>query len=467
MHRDRLPPRRRFGPGGTLIAAAASSACCFGFAAPTALAQVRPADAAAARGPVGTAPAKGTPQLKKTGRTEQIRQLVQCGNTMYAVGNFTEIQRNSSSYARNNVFSFSATSPYQVTSWNPNVNGVVNSIALSSDCKHAYIGGAFSRVGGATANNVAEISTSTGALDHQFAHDANNVVNTVLVTPNGHLLVGGEFTGVNGSGADAFYASLNLSTGRNDGYLSLSVTGHYQFPGADPSHTEIFNQQLSPNGSDVLAEGVFTSVGGLPRQQIFMLRLGSSGGTVTGWNSTEFNRHCVNNHPLYVKTATWSPDGSTIYVATTGLHAHNWKKGNFPLTGLCDAASAWPATQAGGLKPTWVNYDGCYTLLSVAAGSTAVYIGGHELYGNNRDGCKSAGPGAVPDPGLGGLNPGNGRLIVDSAGTAGRYSRSRGLGADDLLLTSAGLWVASDNLDGSAMCDGVFGHAGICFLPYK
>ena len=35
-----------------------------------------------------------------------------------------------------------------------------------------------------------------------------------------------------------------------------------------------------------------------------------------------------------------------------------------------------------------------------------------------------------------------------------------------MLITSAGLWIASDNLSGSAMCDGVFGHAGICFLQY-
>ena len=38
---------------------------------------------------------------------------------MYAVGTFTTIQRFSTTYARNNAFSFSATTPYAVTSWNP------------------------------------------------------------------------------------------------------------------------------------------------------------------------------------------------------------------------------------------------------------------------------------------------------------------------------------------------------------
>jgi hypothetical protein len=36
-----------------------------------------------------------------------------------------------------------------------------------------------------------------------------------------------------------------------------------------------------------------------------------------------------------------------------------------------------------------------------------------------------------------------------------------------MLVTSAGLWIASDNLDSSDRCGGATGHAGICFLPYR
>ena len=56
-------------------------------------------------------PANGTPTLVDTGTTEQIRQLVQCGGTMYAVGTFTQIKHGSTTYTRNNAFSFSATAP--------------------------------------------------------------------------------------------------------------------------------------------------------------------------------------------------------------------------------------------------------------------------------------------------------------------------------------------------------------------
>jgi len=103
-----------------------------------------------------------------------------------------------------------------------------------------------------------------------------------------------------------------------------------------------------------------------------------------------------------------------------------------------------------------------------ASSPSAVYIGGHERWANDPNGCKKAGPGSIVAPGLGGFTTGatGGSLLMNSAGVAGLYSRSRGRGADAMLLTSAGLWVASDNFGGSTSCGGQAGYAGICFLPY-
>jgi hypothetical protein len=36
-----------------------------------------------------------------------------------------------------------------------------------------------------------------------------------------------------------------------------------------------------------------------------------------------------------------------------------------------------------------------------------------------------------------------------------------------VLVTSVGLWIAGDNLDGSSQCGALYGRSGICFLPYK
>ena len=456
------------GTTGALVAGLLLSAAGIGSPGADAARAASAGKAALAARPAATAqvsplPASGTPELYKTTTTENVRQIVQCGGTMYAVGSFTEIRQGSIHYARNNVFSFSATAPYTVTSWNPDVNGVVNAIAFNgTDCSQAYLGGKFSTIGATAVKDIAAVSTSTGTVNPAFGHSTDGEVQTI-VAAGGHLLTGGAFTAINGS-QQAYYVSLNPATGQDDGYLQLAISGNYQYPGAYTNNTQIYNQQLSHGGTQLLAEGVFTSAGGQPRQQIFMLHLGSSSATLAAWTSAEFNTHCADKHPFYVKAAAWSPDDSTVYTATTGLHVFQWDH-TFPLTGPCDVVQAFPASLKA-VSPEWSNYNGCDSFFSVAADASAVYVGGHERWADNAFGCNVAGPGAFPAPGMGGFSPADGSLMLNAAGTAGLYSRSRGLGADDMLVTSAGLWIASDNYEASNSCGGVSGHAGICFLPY-
>jgi hypothetical protein len=423
-----------------------------------------PSVAAAQSGPVSPHPATGTPALAPTGTTEQVRQIVACNGVMYAVGSFTRISQGSQTFTRDNIFSFSQTAPYKITSWTPSTNGVVNSIQLTSDCNHAFIGGKFTKVDGIAANNIAYIRTYNNTMVKDWGHSANGMVDTILRTSNDHLLVGGQFTSINGS-SKKYYVSLNLSNGKDDGYLNLNISGHYVFTGAGINHTEVYNQQLSPDHGHVLVEGTFTKVQSNRRQQIFMLNLGSQG-NVSTWYSNEFNAFCSNKHPFYIKSAAWSADQSAVYIADTGKAPKGWDGTTFPLTGLCDAVAAFPALRNGGLSHEWVNYTGCDSLYSVAADSSAVYIGGHERWANNQNACNAAGPGAIPAPGLGGFTSG-GKLLTNSAGTAGLYSRDRGLGADQIYKTPAGIWIASDNQGGSDACGGVSGLAGICFLPYS
>jgi hypothetical protein len=254
--------------------------------------------------------------------------------------------------------------------------------------------------------------------------------------------------------------SLNTSTGRDDGFLRLHISGnyHYCFGGrcAGGNPTRVYNQQLSHNESYDLVEGDFTSVGGQARQQIFMLNVSGSAGRVTAWTSGEFNEHCAFSEPFYLRAASWSPDDATIYTATTGFHLYNWNH-SFPLTGICDTATAFPAAHRS-VKHLWRNFTGCDSLYSTAADSSTAYFGGHERWSSNPSGCDRAGPGAISAPGMEGLSPSSGQLIFNP-------TRARGLGADDMLITSAGLWISSDNFEGSSKCGGVPGHAGICFLP--
>ena len=412
-------------------------------------------------GVVSPAPASNTPRLASSSQpTEQIRQLARCGGVMYAVGSFSSIKQGSRTFARTDIFSFSAGRPYTVTSWAPRVVGstktnddgaaAINSIAFSGRrCSDAYIGGNFTRVNGTRVSNIAEISVKTGNVVTGFAHSANRTVDT-LAKVGGHLLTGGRFTSINGARI-GHMISLNSRNGRSDGFLNLSISG-----------SQVYNQQLSHGGTLDLVEGVFSRAGGVTRHQMFMLNVGGSRASVTGWTSPDFNVACTES--FWARSAAWSPDDSTVYVATTGFHVVGGSS-NGARSGPCDAALAYPATQAS-VAHKWINYTGCDSLYSAAADTHAVYFGGHERYSMNPNGCNALGPGGYNAPGLEGLDPANGALYTNSAGSAGYYSRARGLGAEDMLATSAGLWIASDNLDGSDTCGGQSGHAGICFLPY-
>lgn len=461
-------------PGGTALASSSSS---------------RPQQA----GGVSPIAAEGTPQLHKTQKGQEftVRQIVQCGTWMYAVGNFTSISQGSTVYTVDNIFRFEAASPYTVdSSWFPRVNGKINSIALNSSCTGAYVGGTFSSVNGIAVKNIAEISTTTGDVVPAFGTDANNQVETLAVSGQ-HLLVGGYFTKINGS-KNPYMASLNQTTGQDDGFLNLEISGAYHYCQtaaglpyqctSSNNHSMVYNQQISHSGTYDLVEGRFTSVGGQPRRQIFMLDLATSPATVTGWTSPEWDGsdpsmypdyNCVPIEAFYIRSAAWSPDDSTVYIADTGYHPNNEPVGQTPRTGLCDAAAAFPATATGPVTANWIEYTGCDSYYSVAADDTAVYVAGHPRWAENPNDCDAAGPGAVADPGLQGLNPANGQLLLNSLGTP-LYTMTRA-NADGMIANGAGLWIASTNRYTINKCGdkkgpaghNAAGHAGICFLPYS
>ena len=153
------------------------------------------------------------------------------------------IKKGNTTYTRNNAFSFSATAPFTVTAWNPNVNGIVNSIAFNgSDCSHAYIGGKFSSVGGTAVKNLAEIDTTTGAVVPTFAHSASAQVQTLLGAAG---TSSSAATSRRSTAADQpYFASLDPTTGKDDKFLQLGISGNYSWahfqrharlqPGAQP-----------------------------------------------------------------------------------------------------------------------------------------------------------------------------------------------------------------------------------------
>lgn len=430
----------------------------FGVALSTSLALVGNSTAEAATGTVSTVPASYTPWLLSSPANQRVWELQQCGGTMFAVGQFTAIGQGGKTYTRSNAFSFSATTG-AVTSWFPNVTGsgnFVHSVALSPDCSTAYLGGSFSTVNGTAAANIVAVDASTGAVRTGFAHNATNEVDTLQYT-HGQVLAGGLFGTINGVARTRF-ASLDPTSGAVTNYANLAISGAYPNTG-----TKIYNSQLSHSGNKMLVEGVFTSVAGLARQQIFMLDLGSAAATVDAWTSAEFSQPCSPSLSFYVRGANWSPDDASVYIATTGYKPASGPGSSTsdPRAGLCDAAAAFPATSRS-VSHKWINYTGCDSYYAVAADANNVYVSGHERWANNPLGCDFAGPGAVSRPGIASLNPSTGQA------TSWNPTRSLGYGTVQLLLTSAGLWVASDDFSNglAQKCGGFTNHGSICFFPY-
>jgi hypothetical protein len=87
----------------------------------------------------------------------------------------------------------------------------------------------------------------------------------------------------------------------------------------------------------------------------------------------------------------------------------------------------------------------------VAVTDKAVYVQGHQRWRAN---LKK--PGAVDRPGIGAIGPRTGKALPWNP------TKDRGTGGKDLLVTPAGLWVASDttHIGGET-------HARIALLPVK
>lgn len=415
-----------------LVVALAAALAVFGLAPGTAQAQGGTT--------VSATPSPVMPYLASKHST--IEQIVQCGSLMYAVGHFSKIGLPGYTYDRSNAVSFSATTG-RLTTWRPTFNYTVESVALSSDCKKVFLAGTFTQVNGQAKKYLVAVSASSGKLYSGFRPAPDKEVATVVRT-GAHLLVGGKFKSIGGHTRTGL-ASLSSTSGVATKYLDLDVTGVLP---RKSGPTKIYKLVVSPTATRVLALGNFAHIDGHTRSQMFMIKLGTSSAALSGWYAPALGSSCTKSIPYYVRAATFSTSGKHVYIAATGTDGSS----------LCDSVAAFSASESSHHKALWINPTGCDSLYAVAADASAVYIGGHERWINNAHGCNELGRG-------GQVRQGVGAVAIDTGGPlAWNPGRSRGHGADDMLRTKAGLWVASDNYYAANWCGGRW-HPGICFFP--
>ncbi len=353
-------------------------------------------------------------------------------------GTFTQAQNHgdtTTTYNRSYILMFDASTGLIDTTFAPVLNNSVDAIIAGPTAGTVYIAGAFNTVNGTTRRKLAELNYTTGALVTTFGNVAFDAAVMDLAMVQGHLIATGIFTSTTGGVTRNGLASMNPTTGAVDSYLTVALTGHHNYNGTSGANAGVGGTKLTvtPDGSAMWVIGNFKNADGTLHDQIAKIDTGTTSATLDSWNTTRFQYTCNSGaFDSWVRSIAMSPDGSYFVVAATG--------GPFGNTVLCDTTTRWETNSTGiTVQPTWADYTGGDTILSVQISEQAVYIGGHFRWVNNSFGGDSPAAGAVGRASLAALDPQSGLPLSWNPGR-----NPRGFGVTSMLVTPDALWIGSD-----------------------
>ncbi|MFB9837033.1 hypothetical protein [Actinoallomurus acaciae] len=352
-----------------------------------------------------------------------VRAIAVVGSKVVVAGNFDHVKNagTSASIARHNIFAFDAKTGKVDTKFVPKVDGTVYALQPGTS-NTVYVGGSFTNTNGVGLGSLTKLSVTTGKAVSGFNARVGHGLVFTMARRGSHVYIGGEFTTIAGK-THAPLARVDATTGKDTG-LNLSVTTPRS--GA----LKVYRLAVDPADKHLVIDGTFTMVAGKRRYQIAMINT-SGTPALSSWATERYATPCSSSFDTYMRGIDFAPDGSYFVVVTTGA-PHG-------TTQLCDSAARWETGKTGaGQNPTWVNWTGGDTLLSVSVTGKAIYVGGHQRWMDNPQGHDSAGPGAVSRPGIAALNPTGGKAL------SWNPTRTRGHGVETLVATSSGLYVGSD-----------------------
>ncbi len=398
------------------VAAAAATALAGGAAIPAANADIQQ-DAV-----VSTNPVDWTPHVLDG----TVRAIAVVGTKVVVGGNFEQVQEAGSGkpvLARHNIFSFDTGTGKIDTKFVPKIDGTVYALQPGTSSS-VYVGGSFTNTNSVGLGGLTRLSVTDGTAVKGFNARIGHGLVFTMIRRGSHLYAGGEFTTIAGA-AHAPLARLDATSGKADAGFNLSISNPRQ------GTLKVYKMAVTPDDTKMIIDGTFTQVAGQRRYQIAMINTGSTA-TLNTWSTERYATTCnADAFDTYMRGIDFAPDGSYFVVVTTG--------GPFGTSQLCDSAARWESSKTGsGQAPTWVNYTGGDTLLSVAITGKAVYVAGHQRWADNPNGHDSAGSGAVSRPGIAALNPTGGKAL------SWNPTRTRGHGVEALVATPDGLYVGSD-----------------------
>ncbi|MBK7179404.1 MAG: delta-60 repeat domain-containing protein [Rhizobiaceae bacterium] len=248
-----------------------------------------------------------------------------------------------------------ADSDLDLTFSNPNLNNLVWDMVLQSDGK-VLIGGQFTSIEGQTRNKVARLNAN-GTLDTSFGDPnvSSGQVYALAIQPDGKVLIGGGFISVGGQTRNKV-ARLNV-----DGTLDTSfVDPNVGFSGGFPIVNAL---AIQPDGK-VLIGGDFSIVGGQTRYYIARLNVDGTVDTTFGASNPALNG--------YVETVALQSDGKVLVgggFTMFGSTARN-RVARLNANGTLDATFANPNVNASVLT-LQIQPDG-----KVLIGGTFTTVGG-------------------------------------------------------------------------------------------
>jgi outer membrane protein assembly factor BamB len=262
----------------------------------------------------------------------RVQVITVSGGTVYIGGAFTSVRpagASAASVTRNHLAAFDEATG-ALLPWNPNASGNVRAIEVVGST--VYVGGSFTRVGGASRHDLAAVDATTAAVQPWNPGAGGQVLD--MGAANGTLYVGGDFTTAGGA-ARTRLAAFSTVTGALTSWA----------PSAD---AEVKALSLTADDAKVVIGGDFTHVNGSSQSHI--AALDPTTGAPLSWAT----------HLSY-SVIDLDVDASGVYVAGGG------GGGNFAALDPATGAKLWD----GGT-------DGNVQAVGVVGG--VVYFGGH--YGN-------------------------------------------------------------------------------------
>ncbi|XBB65705.1 hypothetical protein ABFU82_16490 [Nocardioides sp. WV_118_6] len=368
-------------------------------------------------------PASGTPSILDG----QVLSVVQVGRTIVVGGSFTRARDAGSTVTlrRHGLLAFDAVTGRISPSFHPDPNRAVLVVRAGPNGT-VYAGGDFTTIGGQRRARLAQLVVTNGRVVRRFNAGRIDASVRDLRLQRGRLWVAGSFSTIGGRNQKAL-ATLKARTGMARKYFGLAVRGRQR---GGLGTTTVVKIDISPDQRRLVAIGNFRSLQHVRNHQLFVVDLGRRKARPAPLRTRFYVPNCSRHYYSYIRDVDFSPDGSYFVVAASG--------GPSGARGPCDAVARFENQNAADAVPSWVSRTGGDTITALEVTPSAVYVGGHQRWFNNSYGSNSAGPGAVRRDGIAALSPSNGLPFSWDPG------RTKGVGVFDFLVTTAGLWVASD-----------------------